>query len=65
MTAFGAQGDRYTEMRAIAADVTNGKLVDIPTQIRSMKRLWANQPNLQGLVRRRELEALLFEEVLG
>lgn len=65
MPSFGAQGDRYTEMRAIAADVANGNLADIPTQIRSMKRLWANQPNLQGLVRRRELEALLFEEGLG
>ncbi|MBN3762515.1 hypothetical protein [Burkholderia sp. Ac-20365] len=63
--SFGAQGDRYTEMRAIAADVANGNLADIPTQFRSMKRLWANQPNLQGLVRRRELEALLFEEGLG
>ncbi|CAD6552997.1 glycoside hydrolase family protein [Paraburkholderia sabiae] len=63
--SFGAAGDRYTEMRAIAADVANGNLTDIPNQIRSMKRLWANQPNLQGLVRRRELEALLFEEGLG
>jgi GH24 family phage-related lysozyme (muramidase) len=63
--SFAAQGDRYTEMRAIAADVANGNLKDIPTQFRAMKRLWAGQPNLQGLVRRRELEALLFEEGLG
>jgi len=63
--SFGAQGDRYTEMRAIAADVASGNLSDIPKQFRSMKRLWENQPNMQGLVRRRELEALLFEDGLA
>ncbi|MEX3936838.1 hypothetical protein AB4Y32_34590 [Paraburkholderia phymatum] len=63
--SFAAAGDRYTEMRAIAADVANGNLADIPAQFRAMKRLWQNQPNLQGLVRRRELEALLFEQGLS
>jgi GH24 family phage-related lysozyme (muramidase) len=63
--SFAAAGDRYTEMRAIAADVANGNLADVPVQLRAMKRLWDGQPNLQGLVRRRELEALLFEEGLG
>jgi GH24 family phage-related lysozyme (muramidase) len=52
-------------MRAIAADVASGNLADIPQQFRSMKRLWENQPNMAGLVRRRELEALLFEEGLS
>ncbi|MPW16583.1 hypothetical protein GCT13_06445 [Paraburkholderia sp. CNPSo 3157] len=63
--SFAAAGDRYTEMRAIAADVANGNLADIPAQFRAMKRLWQNQPNMQGLVRRRELEALLFEQGLS
>jgi GH24 family phage-related lysozyme (muramidase) len=30
-----------------------------------MKRLWENDPKMAGLVRRRELEALLFEQGLG
>lgn len=63
--SFSLQGDRYQEMRAIAADVQNNQLQDIPAQLRSMKRLWQNDPNMAGLVRRRELEALLFEQGLG
>jgi GH24 family phage-related lysozyme (muramidase) len=36
----------------------------IPAQIRSMSRLWANQPGMEGLVIRRNLEAALFEKGL-
>jgi GH24 family phage-related lysozyme (muramidase) len=62
--AFSRPEDRYREMRAIAADVENARLADIPAQFRSMKRLWENDPAMAGLVRRRELEALLFEQGL-
>ncbi|MEM5317138.1 hypothetical protein [Paraburkholderia sp. JHI869] len=63
--SFNAAGDRYTEMRAISSDIQNQNLADIPAQIRSMKRLWAGDPNMAGLVQRRELEAVLFEEGLA
>lgn len=63
--SFTLQGDRYNEMRQIAADVDSGNLKDISAQIRSMKRLWENDPKMAGLVRRRELEALLFEQGLS
>jgi GH24 family phage-related lysozyme (muramidase) len=63
--SFSADGDRYTEMRAIKADVSQKNFKDIPAQLRSMKRLWASDPNAAGLVRRRELEALLFEQGLS
>lgn len=60
---FHAAGDRYKEMRAIAADIQNGTWTDIPKQIRSMKRLW-NANTQGGLITRREKEAQLFEEGL-
>jgi GH24 family phage-related lysozyme (muramidase) len=63
--SFSADGDRYTEMRAIKVDVSQKNFKDIPAQLRSMKRLWAGDPNAAGLVRRRELEALLFEQGLS
>jgi GH24 family phage-related lysozyme (muramidase) len=63
--SFSADGDRYTEMRAIKTDVMQKRFADIPAQLRSMKRLWAGDPNAAGLVRRRELEALLFEQGLS
>ncbi len=60
--SFSRVEERYKEMRAIASDVTTGRIVDIPVQLRAMKRLWENEPNMAGLVRRRELEAVLFEQ---
>jgi len=63
--SFGAAGDRYREMRAIRDDIQQQNLKDIPAQLRSMKRLWAGDPNMAGLVRRRELEAVLFEQGLA
>jgi GH24 family phage-related lysozyme (muramidase) len=59
-TAFNAAGDRYAEMRAIKTDMQNKTFGDIPTQIRSMERLWVNIPADAGLVVRREAEAALF-----
>jgi hypothetical protein len=57
-------GDRYTEMRAIRLHMVNEEYNLIPAQIRSMSRLWANQPGMEGLVIRRNLEAALFEKGL-
>lgn len=56
---FTGSGDRYREMRAIRALMSTQQFALIPAQIRSMKRLWNN-----GLVIRREREALLFERGL-
>lgn len=63
--SFSLDGDRYQEMRAIKADIANNNLQDVPAQLRSMKRLWAGNPSMAGLVRRRELEAVLFESGLA
>lgn len=49
------------EMKNIHDDFTSGNLNDIPSQFRSMKRLWIGK-GLDGLVTRREDEAKLFEE---
>lgn len=59
--AFHAEGDRYLEMRAIAARCTAGGAADfaaIPDLIRAMKRIWGENSSLS---RRRETEAQLFE----
>ena len=52
------------EMKNIHDDFVSGRLVDIPNQFRSMKRLWIGK-GLDGLVTRREDEAKLFEEGLS
>lgn len=57
--SFDQQGNRYLEMRKIRELMTARQFDAIPTQIRSMKRLW---PNMQGLQIRREEEAKLFEK---
>lgn len=57
--SFGLAGDRYREMRAIRDHMAAQQFERIPAEIRSMKRLWSN-----GLVGRREREALLFERGL-
>jgi hypothetical protein len=56
---FNASGDRYTEMRAIKADMSSGNFADIPTQLRRMARLWTG-----GVHARRLREATLFERGL-
>ena len=57
-------GDRYREMRAIRAALAEGRLADVPYQIRAMKRLdqGAAQP---GLARRRDDEAKLLRDALA
>jgi GH24 family phage-related lysozyme (muramidase) len=48
-------------MSNIQALLRTGNLKEIPKQIREMKRLW---PDLEGLRKRREKEADLFESGL-
>jgi GH24 family phage-related lysozyme (muramidase) len=53
--------DRRREMREIKQLCLSRKFDLIPDQIRRMKRIWQNDSAAAGLIRRRELEALLFE----
>lgn len=63
--SFSLAGDRYLEMRQIREDVAASEFARVPGRIRAMKRIWQNQPDSRGLLRRRELEATLFEDGLG
>lgn len=56
--------DRRREMRAIRDAVARQDLAEIAVQLRSMKRLWIGK-GLDGLVRRREQEALLVESAIS
>ncbi|MGX9989517.1 hypothetical protein ACS4RR_009915 [Rhizobium sp. Z1P35] len=60
-TTFTRTGDTNAEMREIAQLMAERRFAEIPSQIRSMKRLW---PSMPGLQQRRELEATLFEKGL-
>lgn len=62
--SFTAQGDRYREMRAIADAGARRAWAEVPGQIRAMRRLWAGA-GLDGLLRRRDREAELFERGLA
>ena len=60
-TPFRRPEDRFAEMRAIRAAMTTGTpaaFKTIPTQLRSMKRIWGQT---SSLAERREGEAKLFE----
>jgi hypothetical protein len=52
--------NRRKEMLAIRKHLEAGQPEKIPAELRSMKRLWTN-----GLVKRREVEAQLFEKGLA
>jgi len=54
----GLVGDRRKEMRAIRDLVPSGDLAAIAREIRGMKRL---NPGVEGLIKRREAEAVLLE----
>lgn len=54
-------GERRREMSNIQALLRTGNLKEIPKQFREMKRLW---PKTEGLRRRRDEEAELFESGL-
>jgi GH24 family phage-related lysozyme (muramidase) len=62
--SFRREGDRFAEMRAILSLMARRTPWNIPAQIRAMRRIWAGQPNMAGLLRRREAEASLFERGL-
>lgn len=61
---FREPGDRYREMRDILAALEAGRPERVPALLRSMKRLWVGT-DAPGLVRRREEEAVLFEQGLA
>ena len=63
--SFEREGERYREMRAIRAAMGAQAFSQIPAQIRGMKRIWADEAHSAGLLKRRELEALLFEHGLA
>jgi len=63
--SLSASSDRRREMREIARLTRERNFAPIPEQIRAMKRLWQHDPRVRGLVERRELEALLFEQGLA
>src|SRR5262249_29239788 len=63
--SFGIEGDRYSEMRNIRAHMKAKKFYAISSEIRSMSRIWKDDANLRGLVKRRELEAALFQAGLS
>jgi hypothetical protein len=52
---------RFQEMRNIKAHMRAGEFARIPGEIRAMKRLWMDDPDLLGLLIRRDLEADLFQ----
>jgi GH24 family phage-related lysozyme (muramidase) len=63
--SFRLEGERYAEMRQIRGDMAALQFAQVPGRIRGMQRLWAGKPDMAGLVKRREMEAALFEEGLG
>lgn len=53
--------DRRREMLAIKTLCRDGKFGGIPGEILYMKRIWKDDPKSRGLLKRRELEASLFQ----
>jgi GH24 family phage-related lysozyme (muramidase) len=51
---------RYVEMRNIAKHMADGNFAKIPDELKSMRRLWANDSNVRGVALRRKIEAELF-----
>jgi GH24 family phage-related lysozyme (muramidase) len=60
-TIAGDSLDRRREMREIKQLCLSRMFDQIPDQIRKMQRLWQNNSAASGLIKRRELEAVLFE----
>ncbi|WP_230679723.1 pesticin C-terminus-like muramidase, partial [Pseudomonas fluorescens] len=59
-----AKALKRLEMKQIKEDFDNDKPELIPSRLRSMKRLWENDPTTAGVATRREKEAVFFEEAL-
>jgi hypothetical protein len=63
--SFSKAGERYKEMRDIRMHVASGQWDAVPDDIRAMKRLWAGQKGVEGLLARRDAEADLWEASLA
>lgn len=61
--SFNKDGERYAEMRNIKAHMAAQRFDRIPDEFRSMKRIWEGR-GVDGLLRRRDDEARLFERGL-
>ncbi|SFL50910.1 hypothetical protein SAMN03159423_2121 [Bradyrhizobium sp. NFR13] len=61
--SFRLVGPRYEEMRHISKLMAGRKFSEVPSQFMSMQRLWT-APDVIGVAKRRQLEALLFTEGL-
>jgi hypothetical protein len=53
--------DRGREMRAIYAHMQTRNFASIPNELIAMRRIWADNPDMTGVVKRREAEAALFQ----
>ena len=62
--SFGNSGSRYQEMRNIRSHMAAERFSAIPAELRSIKRIWAGDANLRGLLVRRDKEADLFQRGL-
>jgi cysteinyl-tRNA synthetase, unknown class len=58
------EGDRREEMRNIRDHMAARDFEKVPNELRAMRRLYQGQPELQGLVKRRGAEAVMFERGL-
>jgi len=63
-SSMSPNSERRREMREIRDLMRNKEFAPIPGKIRQMKRIWTD-PGSRGLVLRRELEAVLFEDGLA
>lgn len=62
--SLSRKSEQRREMREIYALMLKRDFDAVPAQIREMKRIWKDDPKARGLLKRRELEALLFEQGL-
>lgn len=62
--SFSNAGTRYQEMRSIREHMAAGQFSAIPAELRAMKRIWAGDNSMRGLLIRRDKEADLFERGL-
>jgi hypothetical protein len=53
--------DRGREMRAIFGHMRDGAFAAIPQELMAMRRIWTGNPDMAGVVKRREAEAVLFQ----
>lgn len=63
--SYGKDGERYREMRALKAAMSDRNFAAIPAVLRAMKRIWVGSQIEAEMTRRRENEARLFEDGLA